>query len=193
MKNLCILLMVIVVFLTFACDRKEEEEENIEKLTMTTAKKGLVKFTLYGSETAIINWGDGTPNDTAYMGSMDDWPSFSSHSHNYSGSATRTITITGGKIKSLYCGLHSGNTDGYYDNNQLISLDVSLNTTLISLSIWSNLFKSEGLNALFSTLHSKTITDYDFTHTKYITISDNPGTSSCNKSIAEEKGWVVVY
>jgi len=43
------------------------------------------------------------------------------------------------------------------------------------------------LNALFGTLHSNTIEWW----MKYIDITGNPGTATCNQSIAMSKGWTV--
>jgi len=69
-------------------------------------------------------------------------------------------------------------------NNQLKSLDVSNNTMLISLNCYSNQLSAAALDALFTSLHSNGTT-------KYISIYDNPGTTTCNPSIATDKGWDV--
>jgi len=56
------------------------------------------------------------------------------------------------------------------------------------LFISANLLEAEeegkGLNPLFRTLHSNA-------GVKVIYISNNPGTTACDPSIAEAKGWVV--
>jgi hypothetical protein len=62
---------------------------------------------------------------------------------------------------------------------------------LITLGIAVNLFEAEKLNALFQTLHSNTVTIDGYTYTKSIYMPYNPGTATCNPSIAEEKGWDV--
>ena len=94
-------------------------------MTMTTAKKGEVKLRLAGTGTAVINWGDGTPDKTVTLSTHEDDSDVISHT--YSISTPRTITITGDNIAELSCG-----------NNQLTALDVSRNTTLTSLNCWGN-------------------------------------------------------
>jgi hypothetical protein len=49
----------------------------------------------------------------------------------------------------------------------------------------NNLFNAAALNALFGTLHNNN------PGSNVISISGNEGTSSCNKSIATDKGWRV--
>jgi len=170
------------------------------------------------------------------MGGWDDWPQHSDHSHNYTASTIRTITITGGKIRDLYCG-HSTTSTGDVFHNQLTNLDVSKNTALLTLNcshnrltqldlskntalqildcgynklsaldlgknttLWSirihsNLLEAEkdgeGLNPLFRSLHSNTVSIDYITFPKSIYINDNPGASKCDTSIAMEKGWEV--
>ena len=73
----------------------------------------------------------------------------------------------------------------YCNENQLTSLDVSNNTALSELYCYDNLLEAEnGLNALFRTLHSNA-------GIKKISISGNPGTDDCDRSIATSKGWTV--
>jgi Leucine-rich repeat (LRR) protein len=71
------------------------------------------------------------------------------------------------------------------DNNQLTNLNVSNNTALRSLSCDNNQLTSAELDALFGTLNSSTIWG------KTISIYNNPGTSSCNRCIATNKGWTL--
>jgi len=71
------------------------------------------------------------------------------------------------------------------DNNQLMNLDMSNNAKLIRLNCAFNIISDTKLNILFGTLHSSTGV------IKTIYIRDNPGTHTCNPSIAIEKGWVV--
>jgi len=70
-------------------------------------------------------------------------------------------------------------------SNQLTSLDVSKNTALTGLFCQDNQLTVNALNALFGTLHNNG-------GTKYIYIKNNPGTATCDRSIAEKKGWKVV-
>ena len=67
---------------------------------------------------------------------------------------------------------------------ELTSLDVSKNSALTDLDCNSNQLTTTALNALFTTLHSST-------GEKSIGIRNNPGTTDCDRSIAERKGWSV--
>lgn len=66
--------------------------------------------------------------------------------------------------------------------NRLTTLDVSRNKALTSLSCQRNLLTERGLNALFGTLHRNP-------GTPKLYIGNNPGTASCDTSIATAKGW----
>ena len=71
------------------------------------------------------------------------------------------------------------------DNNQLTRLDVSKNNTVLrSLHCSYNLLQTHALNALF---HSLPVVSAGT-----IWITGNPGTETCNRSIATAKGWNVV-
>ena len=72
------------------------------------------------------------------------------------------------------------------DSNQLTKLDLSKNTTLDTFSFGHNQLTSLALNALFETLHSNAGV------IKRISIIGNPGTDTCNRSVATNKGWVFV-
>jgi len=72
-------------------------------------------------------------------------------------------------------------------SNQLSSLNFSFNSNLYFVNCHSNLLTSEALNALFETLHDNMFPG----RIKIIYIGANPGTNDCNRSIAENKGWVV--
>ena len=72
--------------------------------------------------------------------------------------------------------------------NQLTSLDMSNNTILIGLNCYSNQLSATELDALFGSLHSNAITGET---ANYISIYDNPGTTTCNPSIATDRGWTV--
>jgi len=73
------------------------------------------------------------------------------------------------------------------NDNQLTSLDVSKNTALRNLSCIGNQLTTATLNAFFNTLHSNNFPS------KFIEIRNNPGTETCDRSIAESKGWMVLY
>ena len=85
-----------------------------------------------------------------------------------------------------------------YENNQIVRLNLSKNKMLTC--VWANennLSKTE-LNALFASLPRKTkelvaeFGDEDGYVERYINILGNPGASSCNRNIAEKKGWTVL-
>ena len=87
-------------------------------------------------------------------------------------------------------------------NNQLQSLDVSIskNKALAMLNCSYNQLTDVALNSLFGTLHGNNdlkysdffILHYGSSFKKSIFISNNPGTATCDLSIAEDKGWTVV-
>ena len=78
---------------------------------------------------------------------------------------------------------------GCSDNN-LTSLDVS-NTALIELDCENNKFSASALNKIFTDLpQGKTWGDSEDEQSN-ILIENNPGTKTCDKSIAEKKGWRV--
>ena len=68
-------------------------------------------------------------------------------------------------------------------NGDITSLNVSGLTALTGLQCDGNELQYLALNALFETLHSNA-------GKKYISISGNPGSSNCNRSIATNKGWI---
>ena len=69
-------------------------------------------------------------------------------------------------------------------NNQLKSLDVSKNTELTRLYCEDNQLSITALDTLFGTLNRNA-------GEKYIWIGNNPGTDDRDRSIAEDKGWIV--
>ena len=70
------------------------------------------------------------------------------------------------------------------DQNKLTTLGVSGTPNLWSLDVSSNLMEAPALNSLFGTLNSTTTGP-----AKTVDVSDNPGTTSCNASLAT--GWTV--
>ncbi|MCL2511288.1 MAG: hypothetical protein FWF09_04480 [Bacteroidales bacterium] len=77
---------------------------------------------------------------------------------------------------------------GYFKcwGNKITSLDLSKNTKLVEAYCGINEMSADALNALLKSLH-----DNDVNAKKIISIADNPGTDDCDKSIAENKGWIV--
>jgi hypothetical protein len=77
-------------------------------------------------------------------------------------------------------------------SKQLTSLNVSKNTALIYLNVENNQLTAAALNALFGTLHGNIIEEGLYGYpAKFIRIHDNPGTDTCDRNIAERKGWTV--
>ena len=82
--------------------------------------------------------------------------------------------------------------------NQLNSLDLSQNIALMTLNIRYNQFDVNALNAMFETLHSNdttvdiTIHSIVMRFAKMVDIDGNPGTETCDRSIATDKKWSVL-
>jgi hypothetical protein len=181
-------------------------------MTMTM-KSNEVRILLAGSGAVTIDYGDGTVKNGTL--SEDD----NVFNHKYAETAIHTITLTGEitrlnckgnqitnldvskntVLKFLFCENNqlssldvSKNIALAYlicHNNQLSSLDVSKNTAMTILVCENNQFTSSALNVLFGTLHGNLV-DGNYGN-KVVYISNNPGTSSCNRSIATNKGWTV--
>lgn len=75
--------------------------------------------------------------------------------------------------------------------NELTSLDVSKNTALIVLKCHRNQLTSKALNKIFTDLPKGKLIEHSDYDQSFIDVSDNPGSDTCNKSIAENKGWEV--
>ena len=177
MKRLIIIISAAVVIAggLNGCKRQNE-------MTMTLEHDGEVEICIGGAETVTINWGDGSERETykyehEELYADDGTTHCIVYRHVYSTASTRTITITGNNITHFSC-----------SRNQIKNLDVSKNTSLTLLDCSNNQFSESELNGLFETLHCN-----DIEGGKYIIVSDNPGTDDCNMSIAEDKGWTVVY
>ena len=173
------------------------------KIKMTTEKGGNFGISLAGSGTATVDWGDGSekitltlkeiPSDLIYGSRVGAW-----FEHTYQSATIRTITINGDNITALNCMSSeltsldvSKNTALEYlavVESQLTNLDLSKNTALSSLKFDLCGLSTAALNALFGTLHGNTIPNQQ----KTISINDNPGTNTCDPSIAERKGWRVL-
>ena len=153
------------------------------------------------------DWDEDGEDEIHYVLSTDDIE------HEYSNKNPHIVTIKG-NIKGLSCSRNnltsldvSKNTalillDCYYNNltslnvsgctaltdlscssNDLTSLDVSKNTKLTELDCGYNNLTSAALNQIFRDLPQVT--------SGTISIYGNPGTETCDKSIAKNKGWNV--
>ena len=160
-------------------------------------------------EIITIDWGDGNVEEFKSIRIYEDWDGDGEDEihyvidndswnegeirHEYHDSnKPYTITVKG-KIKGWYCWDNLTLLDvskcpaltelgcGY---NNLTSLDVSKNTALTWLDCSRNNLTSAALNQIFRDLPQVT--------SGTIYMSGNPGTETCDKSIAENKGWRVI-
>jgi len=92
-----LVIAAIAVAATFTSCEKDNEE--IATMQFTTAKSGMVTFTITGSGTATIDWGDGSAVSTVTL----DPSQFKICGHNYSSDVSRTITVTGKYITDFEC------------------------------------------------------------------------------------------
>ena len=182
----------IAVTATFtSCEKDIIDNEEDTTMQFVTAKSGLVSFTIAGSGTATIDWGDGSVI-TVTLVPLE----FFICGHDYSSEVSRTITVTGKNITYFDCILvRLTNVDvskninlKYLDVsvNKITSLDVSKNIALEYLHCGWNELTNSALNDLFKTLHMN-----NNEREKKIIIGGNPGTDNCDKSIATNKGWTV--
>lgn len=109
------------------CDPNVDENV-LKQMTMTT-ENTVVRLQLVGIGTFSFDWGDGSSVETGTFGvdindNGEGWYEFS---HNYSNNTLRTITITGDNIYALEI-----------TNMQLLTLDVSKNSSLSSLTCSDN-------------------------------------------------------
>jgi len=184
-------------------------------ITMTT-ESDEVKIYVSGSGKFTIDWGDGTVENGTLLAIDEHRDGYVNlYSHNYSISSSHIITITGENITHLDCSdnqltrldvrknaalnllwcshnqltsldlsKNTALTHLHCGYNQLTRLDLRKNTALMILACWGNQLNAIGLNNLFKTLNGNA-------GEKRIFIANNPGTSDCNWSIAEEKGWTI--
>ena len=100
--------------------------------------------------------------------------------------ALTTLDCRHNQLMSLDVSKNTALTTLDCSHNQLTSLDLSNNTALTTLYGNHNQLTAAALNTLFGTLHSNPISR------KEIAIGyNNPGTGTCDRSIAERKGWRV--
>ena len=158
---------------------------------MTTEKSGRFQFYLKGSGVATVDWGDGSEK---VMLTIDGSTSFS---HDYPSATIRTISINGDNITEFAASgdfnitsldvSHCTELTRLYAHSLLTSVDLSKNTSLKSIEVQDNRLTTEALNALFGTLHSNSFEG----GSKIIYVYGNPGEKTCDRSIAERKGWTV--
>ena len=177
------------------------------KMLLTLQGSGDFWLGLGGYGEIEIEWGDG-------MITSDYLSGISYFSHTFSEITSYTIIIYGASIEflncynfrltnldvsknpaltELYCGnnqltnldisMNPALTRLDCQNNQLTSLDVSKNINLGFLNCQSNQLSTNALNALFETLPNRNFPSGD------LRINNNPGTNTCDRSIATNKNW----
>jgi len=212
LRNVIAIVICIAVTTMFSGCKKSE------KMTMTT-EQSVVVFNISGSGTATINWGDGTKNETIKLikGEVSThsygYSSTSAHTVTITGKKIVLLDCSDNQLTDLNVSNNTELIGLLCNNNQLTNLDVSNNTELnalrcnnnqltkldlsnnmkltdvnefLALNCSNNKFSDDALNALFGTLH-----EYIFLDSKSINITGNPGTDTCDKSIATAKGWTV--
>jgi len=101
------------------------------------------------------------------------------------GNQLLSLNVSGNsKLAIMDCSWNGAGTD------KLSNLDMSSNGVLVKLKCCSNGFSASALNALFESLHSL---PYVYIDDKTVDISGNPGSKACDKQIAKDKGWRVIY
>ena len=219
MRKLFYLFMVAMCATMFtACsddddkDPLDDDGEGKEGVITMTLEKTYIHLgveTFNEGEIITIDWGDGNVEEFKSIRIYEDWDEDGEDEihyvidndswnegeirHEYHDSnKPYTITVKG-KIKGWYCWDNLTLLDvskcpaltelgcGY---NNLTSLDVSKNTALTWLDCSRNNLTSAALNQIFRDLPQVT--------SETIFMSGNPGTETCDKSIAENKGWWVI-
>jgi hypothetical protein len=149
----------------------------------------------------VVDWGDGSAPET-YTDVKNNSSNYNHGGyvgHTYAeNNATYTVHIKEEGLTHLDCYYNdltalnvSGCTtlqDLSYGSNQLTALDVTKCPALRGLYCGRNQLTATALNTVFTALPNRSDRNY-----APISIKDNPGTNSCNRAIAENKGWEVSY
>ncbi len=197
MKQIFILLMVAMCATMFTACSKDDDKNPLDDngegvITMTVEGNtiGLQIYSFNEGDIITIDWGDGTVEEFKSVEIYYDWDEDGEDEihyaittddyveHEYSNRNPHIVTIKG-KIKYLGC-----------EDNNLTSLDVSGCTALTFLVCSRNNLTSSALNQIFRNLPQGKTVDNGYSQSR-ILIYDNPGTETCDKSIAENKGWEV--
>ena len=195
--NTLILAVVFLLSCTITGTLNEEPDNSVEpvvskQMTLTSQNPDRIKVYISGVGTIEIDWDDETEVKTYPIS-----PVYSADfTHVYSGTAVRTIKISGENITYLDCSNCRLTSLDVTQNtalkeldcflNQLTGLDVSKNTALFSLDVSTNQLDASALDILFGTLHHHLVMEE-----KIIYIKRNPGTDNCRKYLAEDRGWKV--
>jgi len=179
MKKIGFYVMAAAIVLTTAC---KKEKDDTRQMIISAKNISRMQFSMAGSGSATINWGDGTKIEKVALGNNKDWaglvgyiPLQFTFRHDYSGSSSYTLTING-KITHLWC-----------SDFEMTIFDVSHNSAIELIRCRDNQLTTKALNDLFASLVENT----DVKLQKRVLISGNPGAEDCDRSIAENKGWLV--
>ncbi len=183
------LLILSALFLITACKKKSDDSNRItmkvHPYLSETDNYYYVDF-MVGPGDVNVNWGDGRTEH--FSSSVTDIR------HHYLDSGTYTVTITSSNIKRFYTSnLQVDDIDirSCSDlrsissvNGNLGALDASNCEYIRTIEIDRNNFSAEALNNLF-----KSLPQHEEGYQASLYISNNPGAETCDKSIAENKGW----
>ena len=135
-KNLILVVVLLSAVLSFGTVHAQSDADSV-KMTMTLNKFGNLKFSVRGTETITIDWGDGTVDERRLT------PGVVTYSHHYIKRDHYTVVIYGQNITHLNCNggkitnLNVSNNTGLKclrcAGNKLTDLDVSRNTALTNL------------------------------------------------------------
>lgn len=105
--------------------------------------------------------------------------------------ALTKLSCSDNNLTSLDVSKNTALTELSCGGNNLTSLDVSKNTALTELWCHNNNLSADALNKIFNDLpQGKKVNDGYYSQST-IYIYNNPGTNTCDKSIATNKGWRV--
>ena len=198
-KRINMLPLVITLMACFglllSCDTTSPElKKNDVANIVLKVNNGDVYISLSGKNEITIEWGEGDIEKYFFDNQENKMKTF--YRLNPDGeSPTRTIAIKGDITRFVIRGNYLTELDvtnchdlEYLDcfDNLLQSLNLSKNIRLTEVEISKNQFSSNELDNLFRTLHKNQIE-------KTIAFNENPGSSDCVISIAEEKGWNIPY
>jgi len=181
MKKIIFLVVATILATAFVACQKDNDNENgnnrddqITTTIRTWSDASSIFFEASGIGTMTINWGDETTIETYPLSSKR-----LEYFHKYSniGGSSYSIKISGNIT-------HMG-WDSEYAELTYINIGKKI-TTLSYLDVSYHSLSDGALNSLFESLHDKTISGG-----KIVYIRSNPGTKSCDRSIAEKKGWTV--
>lgn len=170
---------------------KGQENITLKVIPKDHSGKYEIAFTAFAQQ-LIINWGDGSAPET--------YPNVAGHKiiHTYTDNATYTVQIETERLTSFSCNndnVTSLDVSGCTalesldcSNNQLASLNVSGCTALEGLECHTNQLTATVLNTVLTALPNHIGVKQGLAW-----ISANPGAGICNRTIAENKGWQVLW